>query len=135
MLVPFLTIIIGCYIFISCIVYGRCGARAARKIPPSPLKLPLIGNLHQLGHLPHRSLHAMAGKYGPIMLLRLGQVPTLVISTADVAAEIFKAQDQIFSNRPFLQVIFFIEIMGNFRTNIKDFSSYNKAFIFIYDLF
>jgi cytochrome P450 family 71 subfamily A len=64
----------------------------------------MIVNLHQLGLLPHWSLQAMAEKYGPIMLLRLGQVPTLVISTADMAAEVFKAQDHIFSSRSFLEV-------------------------------
>lgn len=38
------------------------------------------------------------------MLLQLGQVPTLVVSSADVAREIFKTQDHIFSNRPSLIV-------------------------------
>jgi Cytochrome P450 len=76
---------------------------AATHYPPSPPKLPMIVNLHQLGLPPHRSLQAMA-EYGPIMHLRLGQVPTLVISTADMVAEVFKAQDHIFSSRSFLEV-------------------------------
>ncbi|KAK4572650.1 hypothetical protein RGQ29_030895 [Quercus rubra] len=70
------------------------------KFPPSPPKLPIIGNLHQPGTLPHRSLHALSKKYGPIMFLDLGCAPTFVVSSANMAEEIIKASDIIFSNQP-----------------------------------
>ncbi|XP_073102422.1 LOW QUALITY PROTEIN: cytochrome P450 71A1-like [Elaeis guineensis] len=74
-------------------------------VPPSPSKLPIIGNLHQVGSFPHRALGAMAEKHGPIMSLRLGQVPALVDSSADcMAREIMKTQDHIFASRPRLKV-------------------------------
>ncbi|KAK4489015.1 hypothetical protein RD792_004807 [Penstemon davidsonii] len=38
------------------------------------------------------------------MLLHLGRVPVLVVSTADAAREIMKTQDLIFSNRPKLRI-------------------------------
>jgi Cytochrome P450 len=94
--------VVACYLLIFHLLHWI--GSAATHYPPSPPKLPMIVNLHQLGLLPHWSLQAMAEKYGPIMLLRLGQVPTLVISTADMAAEVFKAQDHIFSSRSFLEV-------------------------------
>ncbi|GMN56909.1 hypothetical protein TIFTF001_026025 [Ficus carica] len=68
--------------------------------PPSPPRLPVIGNIHQLGTLVHRSLRDLSEKYGPLMLLHLGQVPTLVVSSPEILQEIVKSHDIAFSNRP-----------------------------------
>ncbi|KAL8041869.1 hypothetical protein ABFX02_09G012300 [Erythranthe guttata] len=76
--------------------------RKTKKSPPSPPTLPIIGNLHQLGQLPHRSLWNLSKKYGPLMLLHLGSKPTLVVSSADVAKQILKTHDLAFSDKPAL---------------------------------
>ncbi|TQD82184.1 hypothetical protein C1H46_032272 [Malus baccata] len=71
-----------------------------KTFPPSPPKLPLIGNLHQLGTPRHKSLHQLSIKYGPVMLLHLGRVPTLVISSAEAAKDALKTNDLHCCSRP-----------------------------------
>ncbi|CAL5441214.1 unnamed protein product [Camellia sinensis] len=68
--------------------------------PPSPPKLPIVGNLHQLGLFPHCSLRSLAQKYGPLMQLHFGSVPVLVVSSAVAAREIMKTHDLACSSRP-----------------------------------
>lgn len=61
--------------------------------------LPVIGNLHLLGDQPRQSLAKLSKIYGSIMSLKLGQVTTLVISSADAAKEVRQKQDVAFCTR------------------------------------
>ena len=74
------------------------------RLPPSLPKLPLIGNLHQLGSNPHRYLQSLSRRHGPLMLVHFGKVPVLIVSSADAAREIMKTHDLIFASRPDLNV-------------------------------
>ncbi|KAL6509680.1 hypothetical protein OROGR_022990 [Orobanche gracilis] len=78
---------------------------AERNLPPSPPRLPILGNLHYLKRgLGHRSLASLAKKHGgPFMLLHLGRVHLLVVSSADAAREILRTHDLSFVNRLILK--------------------------------
>ncbi|KAJ8752070.1 hypothetical protein K2173_001097 [Erythroxylum novogranatense] len=69
-----------------------------KNLPPSPPKWPILGNLHQLGLYPHRYLHSLAQSYGPLI------TPALIASSADVAREIMKNNDLVFSDRVKLSI-------------------------------
>ncbi|CAM0958970.1 unnamed protein product [Alopecurus aequalis] len=79
-------------------------ARRSRRIlrpPPSPWALPVIGHLHHLaGTVPHRALRDLARRYGPLMLLRFGEVRVVVASSPDAAREVMKTHDLDFATRP-----------------------------------
>ncbi|XP_010916488.1 cytochrome P450 71A1 [Elaeis guineensis] len=67
---------------------------------PSPPRVPVIGNLHQLGSLAHRSLQSLSEKYGPVMLFHFGRIPTVIVSSPQAAQEVMKTQDLAFASRP-----------------------------------
>ncbi|KAL9436520.1 hypothetical protein AB3S75_022549 [Citrus x aurantiifolia] len=78
-------------------------SRNNTKLPPGPWGLPLIGNLHQFDvSKPQVSFWELSRKYGPLMSLRLGFVPSLVVSSAKLAKEILKTHDLQFCSRPAL---------------------------------
>ncbi|TQE11381.1 hypothetical protein C1H46_002944 [Malus baccata] len=79
-----------------------------RKQLPGPWALPIIGNFHMLGNHPHHSLQHLAKKYGPIMSIRLGLVPTIVVSSPKAAELFLKTHDTVFSSRPKLQAAEYI---------------------------
>ncbi|XP_058742888.1 cytochrome P450 71D10-like [Vicia villosa] len=75
-------------------------------LPPGPWRLPFIGNIHQILSSPflHHSFKTMAEKYGPLMYLKLGEVPYIIVSSPEIAKEVMKTQDLVFSNRPDLML-------------------------------
>ncbi|CAN6923238.1 unnamed protein product [Brassica oleracea] len=98
------------------------GATSNRNRPPSPRRLPLIGNLHQLSLHPHRSLSNLSLRYGPLMLLHFGRVPIIVVSSADIAHDVMKTHDLKFANRPKTKAV---DIIMNGGRDVA-FSSYGK---------
>ncbi|KAJ3685550.1 hypothetical protein LUZ61_014714 [Rhynchospora tenuis] len=90
------------------------------KLPPSPPFLPIIGHLHLLKKPLHHSLSLLSARYGPILYLRFGYRPTLVISSPQLAEECFTTNDVAFANRPSFPSV--KEVTNNFSTLI--FSDY-----------
>ncbi|KAK8560862.1 hypothetical protein V6N13_026297 [Hibiscus sabdariffa] len=78
----------------------RNGSKSSEsKLPPGPRRLPIFGNLFDLGDKPHRSLAKLAQVHGPIMSLKLGSLFTVVVSSETMAKEVLQRQDLTFSNR------------------------------------
>ncbi|KAL5209476.1 hypothetical protein ABZP36_005099 [Zizania latifolia] len=108
---PLLGVLVSFLLFFLVNNYCRCSSRL--QLPPGPWQLPLVGSLHHVllsrhGDLPHRALRELARRYGPLMMLRFGAVPTLVVSSAEAAREVLKTHDAAFASRhltPTLAVI------------------------------
>ena len=75
------------------------------RLPPGPSPLPIIGNLLELGKKPHQSLAKLAKIHGPIMSLKLGQITTIVVSSAEMAKEVLLTHDQFLSDRTIPQAV------------------------------
>ncbi|WCJ21375.1 cytochrome P450 family 71 subfamily B polypeptide 2 [Euphorbia peplus] len=88
-----------CIVLLSTVITLKIKSRKLN-VPPSPPKLPIIGNLHQISSLPHRTFTMLSKKYGPLMLLHFGRIPILVVSSLEIAKEIFESHDHAFADRP-----------------------------------
>ncbi|GFP94171.1 cytochrome p450 cyp736a12 [Phtheirospermum japonicum] len=76
------------------------GPEKKKMFPPGPWSLPIVGHFHLLGRNPHQDLHRLARKYGPIMGLRFGFMPTIIVSSAAGAELFLKTHDLNFASRP-----------------------------------
>ncbi|XP_019150772.1 PREDICTED: premnaspirodiene oxygenase-like [Ipomoea nil] len=89
--------------FISFVLRQWMKPKSSRKLPPGPRKLPLIGNLYRLvgPNVPHVTLRDLSKQFGKdLMHLQLGEVPAVVVSSAEVAKLFLKTHDLDFASRP-----------------------------------
>ncbi|CAH8353133.1 unnamed protein product [Eruca vesicaria subsp. sativa] len=84
---------------LSLILFKKLSSSKGR-LPPGPKGLPLIGNLHQLGRFLHKSLQKISQEYGPVIYLRFGVVPVVVVSSKEGAEEVLKTHDLETCSRP-----------------------------------
>ena len=77
------------------------GGKPGKQLPPGPWTLPIIGSLHHVASaLPHRKMMELSRRHGPLMHLMLGEVPTVVVSSAEAASLVMKTNDVVFTSRP-----------------------------------
>ncbi|KAL3533136.1 hypothetical protein ACH5RR_006657 [Cinchona calisaya] len=99
-----LIVLLSAFPILFLFLFQKNSRKSSRKIhppPPGPPGIPIIGNLHQLDQsAPHIYLWQLSRKYGPIMSLKLGSLPLLVVSSARMAEEVMKNHDLIFCSRP-----------------------------------
>ncbi|KAF8652251.1 hypothetical protein HU200_062887 [Digitaria exilis] len=84
-------------------VASRNRKHQKKPLPPSPPALPVIGHLLLVGDLPHVSLRDLAAKHdrgGGLMLLRLGAVQNLIVSSPHAAQAVLRTHDHVFASRP-----------------------------------
>ncbi|CAI0547503.1 unnamed protein product [Linum tenue] len=106
LLLPAIFFCSAAYFLLNRYYSSTSSAPPKKHLPPSPPGLPVIGNLHQIGRHPHRTFAALARRYAaPVMLLRLGSRPALLVSTGAAARELFKNHDLLVSTRVRIKTI------------------------------
>ncbi|KAK8645324.1 hypothetical protein V6N13_119162 [Hibiscus sabdariffa] len=73
--------------------------------PPGPVGWPILGNLPHLSNCLHEDFFNLAKIYGPLISLNLGLKPAIVISSPEMAVEVLKEKEGMFSSRTITETI------------------------------
>ncbi|KAF2077261.1 hypothetical protein CYY_001450 [Polysphondylium violaceum] len=65
-----------------------------------PFPLPLVGNLHQIGSTPHKSLTKLHDTYGPIYRVWMGDRYSVIVNDIQLMREMIVTNNDTFLNRP-----------------------------------
>ncbi|CRG92012.1 3-hydroxyphenylacetate 6-hydroxylase [Talaromyces islandicus] len=72
---------------------------------PGPRGIPLLGNLRQITNTsPPEQYRLWSLKYGPLFQVQLGNVPILIINSAEVAKSLLIRESAAFNSRPLFYV-------------------------------
>lgn len=74
--------------------------RKLKNLPPGPLSLPIIGNLHHLKRPLHRTFKGLSEKYGHVFSLWFGSRLVVVVSSPSEFQQYFPKNDVVLANRP-----------------------------------
>ncbi|KAK6140101.1 hypothetical protein DH2020_026099 [Rehmannia glutinosa] len=86
-------------LFIKFMFKFKNGFSKVKPLPPGPPGWPLVGNLFDLGEIPHQTFYKLQAQYGPVLWLKIGAINTMVVQSAEAASELFKKCDLPFSDR------------------------------------
>ncbi|XP_009602679.1 cytochrome P450 76A2-like [Nicotiana tomentosiformis] len=97
------------YLFFSTIIFlpvlllifpKKKAISSSYRLPPGPPGLPIFGNMFELGTLPYKKVAVLKQKYGPVLWLKIGpSINSMVVQTAQAAADLFKNHDISFADR------------------------------------
>ncbi|KAH7520254.1 hypothetical protein FEM48_Zijuj08G0124600 [Ziziphus jujuba var. spinosa] len=100
----FLYTCISLAIFLFAFKLILSSTKSYKNLPPSPPSLPIIGHLHLLKSPPHRTLHRLSQKYGPVITLWFGSRRVVIVSSPSAVEECFTKNDIVLADRPLLLV-------------------------------
>lgn len=87
-------------LFVSIVVYIFHANRKARRLPPGPWQLPIVGYLPWIDpEKPHETLTKLARVYGPVCGFHMGSVYTVILSDPQIIKQTF-AKDALSSRAP-----------------------------------
>ena len=101
LLLPLLLVVVPALYLVG-LFRSRRRSAGRQRFPPGPWALPVIGHLHHLAGSsvpPHHAMRDLARRHGPLMLLRMGELPVVVASSAATAKEVMKTHDAAFATR------------------------------------
>lgn len=98
-----------------------------RKLPPGPIPLPMIGNLHQMGKKPPYSFTELCKKYPDVMTLKLPLGYCIILNSIEAVREAMLTKKTDFAGRPMEQFY-----PTNVITEERDIATidYGPAFVF-----
>nr|WCR39969.1 ferruginol synthase CYP1 [Scutellaria baicalensis] len=104
----FTFLVVAISISLTYLVFFRSSSSKLPKgarLPPGPHPLPIVGNIFQLGTKPHQSLAKLAKIHGPLMGLHFGSVYTVIVTSPEMAKEVFIKNDNAFRNRTVVEAV------------------------------
>ncbi|KAK6140016.1 hypothetical protein DH2020_026232 [Rehmannia glutinosa] len=96
-LFPWLSALCALALFINFL--SKLKNKSSKPLPPGPPGWPLVGNIFDLGEIPHQTFYKLQAQYGPVIMLKLGSINTMVVQSAEAASELFKKCDLPFADR------------------------------------
>nr|KJB55339.1 hypothetical protein B456_009G071700 [Gossypium raimondii] len=94
---------IASYFLIPMVFGGR--HKNWKNAPPGPVGWPILGSLPHLSNRLHEDFFHMAKIYGPLFSLNLGIKPAIVVSSPEMAAQVLKEKEGMFSSRTITETI------------------------------
>ncbi|GAA0173045.1 hypothetical protein LIER_26744 [Lithospermum erythrorhizon] len=102
-------LLLYCYVIllpIFILLFLKPNKRSLTKLHPSPPGWPVFGHMFQLGTLPYVTMANMKEKYGPAIWLKIwSTLWTMVVQSANAAAEFYKYHDLSFPDRVIVDTI------------------------------